>query len=66
MTDKQFEFIMQSLRYRLLASLHEKAFCCEVNPKHSDPEWRYRNVVDTDDIDTAVRVTFNEIMEEEL
>lgn len=66
MTDKQFEFIMQSLRHRLLVSLHDKAFVCEVNPEHVDPEWRYRNVVDTIDIDEAIRITFNEILEDEI
>ena len=61
MTDKQFEFIMQSLRKRLLDAIHDREFACEVNPTHP---WRI--VVDAEDVDVAVRTAFNEITEEEL
>lgn len=66
MTDKQFEFIVRSMLNRLRESLHSKAFFCEVNPEHHDPQWRVREVVDICDIDETLRITFNEIMEEEI
>ena len=66
MTDKQFEFIMQSLRKRLLDAIHEREFPCEVNPAHPCPDYRRRIVVDAEDVDNAVRIIFNGIMEEEL
>lgn len=65
MTDKQFRFIMQSLRRRLLDSLHEKEFLCEVNPEHIDPDYRNRFVVDSEDIEFVFRTVFSEIMEDE-
>jgi hypothetical protein len=66
MTDKQFEFIVRSVLNRLQQSLHSQAFRCTVNPEHPDPQWREREVVDICDIDETLRITFNEIMEEEL
>lgn len=66
LTDKQFEFIMQSLRKRLLDAIHDRAFPCDVNPTHSCPDYRRRLVVDAEDVDSAVRIAFNEIMEEEI
>ena len=66
LTDKQFEFIMQSLRKRLLDAIHDREFPCDVNPTHPCPDYRKRLVVDAEDVDGAVRMAFNEIMEEEL
>lgn len=65
MTNKQFKFIMRSLRRRLLESLHQKEFMCEVDPKHCDPNYRTRVVVDSEDIDIVIRTVFSEIMEDE-
>ncbi len=38
MTQKQFDFIMKSLKSSLLSALHSKEFWCEVNPDHPCPD----------------------------
>lgn len=65
MTQKQFEFIMKSLKAELLSSIRTKEFWCEVNPDHSCPDWRCRMVVDVTDIDRAIEDVFAEVMESE-
>lgn len=65
MTQKQFEFIMKSLKAELLSSIHFKEFWCEIDPGHSCPDRRSRCVVRSDDIDRAVEDVFAEVMEVE-
>lgn len=65
MTQKQFEFIMKSLKAELLASIHRKEFWCETNPNHPNPDRRSRCVVFTEDIDRAIEDVFAEVMEVE-
>lgn len=63
MTQKQFEFIMKSLKAELLSSIHIKEFWCETNPDHPCPDRRSLCVVYTEDIDRAIEDAFAELME---
>ena len=65
MTQKQFEFIMKSLKAELLSALHSKEIWCDLDPSHSSPDWRYRAVVDAADIDRVINLAFSEVMEDE-
>lgn len=64
MTDKQFEYILKSLRDEILVSLHEVGFRCEVDRNNLDPNFRYRQVINVNDVDTIIHKKFDEVIGE--
>lgn len=64
MTDKQFTFILQSLRDRILQRVHNREICLEYNPDCPCPNERSAMFVMSEDVDKAVLNSFNEILED--
>lgn len=64
MTDKQFTFVLQSLRDRILQRVHNREILLEYNPDCPCPDERKAMFVMTEDIDHAVLNSFNEILED--
>lgn len=65
MTDKQFTFIMMSLRDILRNRVHNSELCIEYQPDHPCPDYRKAMFVMTEDVDRAILQSFNEILEDE-
>lgn len=65
MTDKQFTFIMMSLRDILRNRIHNSEMCIEYQPDHSCPDERSAWFVKTEDVDRAILQSFNEILDDE-
>ena len=65
MTDKQFTFIMRSLRDKLRQMIHTKEICIEYQPEHPCPDDRCAMFVMTEDVDRSLIVCFNEILPDE-
>ena len=65
MTDKQFTFIMQSLRNIILERVHNRELCIEYQPDHPCPDERQAMFVTIEDVDGAILNSFNEILEDE-
>lgn len=64
MTDKQFTFVLQSLRDRILQRVHNREICIEYNPDHPCPDERKAMFVLAEDVDRAILNSFNEILED--
>lgn len=65
MTDKQFTFIMQSLRDMIRQRMHNMELCIEYQPAHPCPDERKAMFIMSDDADRVILNCFNEIMEDE-
>lgn len=63
MTEKQFEFIIKSLKSTLQIALRNLEIRCEVYPEHSDPNYRYRWVIDSEFAEQAINRVFAEVMD---
>lgn len=64
MTDKQFTFVLQSLRDRLRNRVHNREICIEYQPDHPCPDERKAWFVRIEDVDRAILNSFNEILED--
>ena len=64
MTDKQFIFILQSLRSRILERVHNREICLEYNPDCPCPDYRNAMFIMSEDVDKAILNSFNEILED--
>ena len=64
MTDKQFNFIMKSLKNKFLDQVNCAAFWAETSPTHSDPDRRNERVVRLAFIENMIKSYFNEIIDE--
>lgn len=63
MTDKQFEFIIKSLKSSLRIALRNSEIRCELNPNHPDPNYQYRFVIDSEIAEMIINRVFAEVME---
>ena len=63
MTEKQFEFIIKSLKSLLRIELRNSEIRCELNPDHSDPNYRYRFVIDSETAEMIINRVFAEVMD---
>lgn len=58
MTDKQFEYILKSLKNAIILDMHEASFSCNIDDNTE-------RVVHIDDVDGTLYKRFNEIMEDD-
>lgn len=65
MTDKQFTFVLQSLRDRIMQRLANREICLEYNPDCPCPDERCAMFISAKDVNCAVLNSFNEILEDE-
>ena len=65
LTQKQFNFIMKSLKNKLLDQVAASSFYCEIQPNHPNPDHRNERVIRTAYVDNLIKNAFAEIMEEE-
>ena len=65
MTQKQFNFIMKSLKNKLLDQVAASSFYCETRPNHPNPDHRNERVIHTALVDNLIKNAFAEIMEED-
>ena len=59
MTDKQFEYILKSLKNAIILEMHEASFSCSINE-------RLERIVLIDDVDFILHKKFDEIMQSEV
>lgn len=65
MTEKQFTFVLQSLRDRILQRLSNREICLEYNPDCPCPDERCAMFIMAEDVNRAILNSFNEILEDE-
>ena len=65
MTDKQFNFIMKSLKNKFLDQVNCAAFWAETSPNHPNPERVNERVVRLDFIENLIKSCFNELIDED-
>ena len=65
MTDKQFNFIMKSLKNKLLDQVNCSAFWAETSPNHPNPDRVNERVIRLAFIENLIRSCFNELIEED-
>lgn len=65
MTDKQFNFIMKSLKDKLLDQVNCAAFWAETSSTHPNPDRRNERVVRLAFIENMIKSRFGEIIDED-
>ena len=65
MTDKQFNFIMKSLKDKLLDQANCVAFWAETSPNHPNPERVNERVIRLAFIENLIKSCFNELIDED-
>ena len=65
MTDKQFNFIMKSLKNKLLDQSNCAAFWAETSPNHPNPDRVNERVVRLAFIENLIKSCFSELIDED-
>lgn len=64
MTDKQFNFIMKSLKNKFLDQINCSAFWAETSSNHPNPDRRNERVVRLAFIENMIKSYFNELIDD--
>ena len=65
MTDKQFNFIMKSLKNKFLDQVNCSAFWAETSPNHPNPDRVNERVIRLSFIENLIKSCFNELIDED-
>ena len=65
MTDKQFNFIMKSLKNKFLDQVNCSAFWAETSPNHPNPDRVNERVIRLAFIENLIKSCFNELIDED-